>query len=69
MMTFILLMTLIGPGASLQDHELNQVATFKTELACQEGARQIAEKQLDSIDRNRRLKGKVSVEYLCLPQG
>ena len=66
---FLLLMTLIGPAGTLSDHELNQVATFKTEQACEAAAKVIGAKELELVFQTKKLKKDIRVEHLCVPSG
>lgn len=66
---FLLLMTLIGPAGTLSDHELTQVAKFKTEQACESAAKVIGAKELELVLQSKKLKKGVRVEHLCLPSG
>lgn len=66
---FLLVMTLIGPNATLKDHEMNHVASFRTEQACEAAAQRISEKQMALLSGNKKFKDRVRVEHLCVPQG
>ena len=67
---FSLLMTLIGPTATLSDYELSEVATFKTMQACESAATSIGEKQLELVSRSKKLRpGEIRVFHLCVPDG
>lgn len=66
---FKLLMALTGANATLGDYELTQVATFKTEQACEAAAKVIAAKELELVSRSKKHNKGVRVEHLCVNSG